>query len=198
MNFIKNTLLVLVFSTCYLSFAQSKSTIKFYQNEKLLPISKNNEISLKKQAFSLTYFYKKYMEESKALYALQVSFFKNKEDLALLKIGTPINELANFYKGSGMASPTDGFYDLMAIGSKVHNYLYYATEKDHNVELIQNLRNDFEGRWLINDYIDTDNNTEGKLSKLKEKVLYMAAFRDGNLNGILDEGELETYTLKFF
>ncbi len=198
MHFLKNTLFVIIFCISNFNYAQNRSTIKFYQNDKLVPLSKNNEISLKKQAFSLSYFYKKYREESKSYYALQISFLKNKEELAHYKLGTDLNELSNFKKDNGVGNPSNGLYDTMTIGFSFPHYLYYASDIDHNVELIQNLRNDFEARWTINNFVDTYTNAKGKMIKLKEKTLYMVALRDENLNGILDEGELETYTLSFF
>lgn len=198
MIFIKKTLSVIFFLISLLSFSQANSTLKFYQNDKLLPISKNNEISLKKQAFSLTYFYKKYKDEPQAYYALQICFLKNKKELENFKIGTLVSEIQNFKEGSAFKYEKDGKYDTMVIGTQVHNYLYYANEKTHSVELLQNLRNDFEGRWTVNDFIDEETKIDGKLSKLKEKVLYMVVFKDENLNEIIDQGELLTYTLKFF
>lgn len=198
MKFFKNTLFTFLIGICFASYGQNKNLIKFYQNDKLLPISSNKEISLKKQAFSLTYFYKKYIAESKSLYSLQISFFKNKEDMNQIKIGSTISDISNFRLGSAMVSPEDGFYDTMALGINIHNNLYYTSETESNVELLQNLRNDFEARWNINEYYDSDTSVLSKMSKLKYKTLYMVVFRDENLNKIIDEGEIETFTLSFF
>ena len=132
------------------------------------------------------------------LYATQIAVLDNKKDLKEIIPGKIIDDISFFKAGSGYATENENLYKSMQIGNQGHHYIYYKNQNDNRIKLISELRNEYIGEWSINEFYDFENENSQKIQKLKQKVLYFVVFRNMNLDNIVDQNEVEIFTLRFF
>ncbi len=152
-------------------------------------------IVLKKEAFAIRYFNKKYDYESKKLYAAQIAVLTEKSNADKLKAETKIDNIEVFATGSGLAASVSNRYDTIYIVDYGHHYLDYTSEVDHRVDSIAAYNDWLLLEWKI---IGTDDLKQVlPIDKINYSALYFCVLIDRNLNGKIDPSELKIIQIQF-
>lgn len=168
------------------------NSILLYQNGKETVIAKVDQITIKKNNFSLRFYNKMYNPKTKEFYAAQIAAFLEPKQLETAKIGMKINDVIYFGPGSGMATHRSGKYECIFF-KYGHHYLMYNNESDKRLNLLKSENELHKFEFEINSIKFKDK--EVSLSETTISTLYFAILIDRNLNGIIDENELTKMTV---
>ncbi|WP_375580246.1 hypothetical protein ABWH96_04200 [Marivirga tractuosa] len=184
-------------STNYsLSKEEKLSNLLFVaQNDKESKVNKLDEtVELDRQEFSLRFYNKPYKPESNEFYSTQIAAFLNKEELDKIKLGMQKADLPFFEPGSGMAPSKSGKYESLIFKNNGHHYTIYENSDSKRLNLISESDEILKLEFEINQLFYDGNQIKMKDTDLDE--FYIAVLIDRNLNGVIDEGELNKLTIK--
>ncbi|SMG23690.1 hypothetical protein SAMN05661096_01415 [Marivirga sericea] len=178
-----------------LSKVEKLSNLLFVaQNDKESKVNKLDEtVELDRQEFSLRFYNKPYKPESNEFYSAQIAAFLKKEELDKINLGIQKADLKCFEPGSGMAPNRSGRYESLIFKDNGHHYTIYENSDSKRLNLISESDEILKLEFEINQLY-----YEGKQIKLKDTDLdkfYIAVLIDRNLNGVIDEGELNKLTI---
>ncbi|MBL3658801.1 hypothetical protein [Fulvivirga sediminis] len=173
----------------------SATQLSIFQNNKEHRIKKYSETAeLDKKEFSLRFYNKKYDVENNKFYSAQIAAFMDKSEFDKVKIGLEMAELSCFEPGTGMAPARSGIYESLILTNTGHHYTFYENEESKRLNLLDDSGDLVKLEFEINSlYYD------GKKVSMTETDLsefYIAFLIDKNLNGIIDQGELNKLTIK--
>lgn len=166
-----------------------------FQNGSEINIIKPSEsIEIERDEFALRFYNKKYDSKNKKLYSAQIAAFTNKSEFDKLKTGLTKKDLPYFKLGSGMAPDRSGKYESLIFNNNGHHYITYENSESKRLNLLEEsnglLKLEFEISTL---YYDSK---KVNMTKTELKEFYLAFLIDKNLNGIIDNGELNKLTIK--
>ena len=178
------------------SNSESNTTrLTVFQNGKIVKVNKVSEtIEIDRAPFSLRFYNKKYDSKNKKFHSAQIAAFLEKSDFDNINTGMAKNDLSCFELGSGMAPNQSGKYESLIFNTNGHHYTTYENTDSKRLNLLKEsnglIKLEFEINALYYDHKDL------KMSETKLKEFYIAFLIDKNLNGIIDEGELNKLTVK--
>jgi hypothetical protein len=189
---------ITIFTTPFVDFGQKKinNSLTFIQGDSVHILnSGTTSITLERKPFSIRYFNKRYDSKRNHFYANQVAVLENPNDTLNLKVGQNTANTSYFQPGTGMAPGTNIMYDTIVVTNTGHHHLTYENQNDKRVYLISKNKNILELEWKISaiNYHEKD----VQFADLKLSILYFVCFNDGNLNDVIDFGEMKIITVKF-
>lgn len=170
------------------------NNVSIFQDGKETVVNNNDEVLIRKNIFTVRFSNKAYNSSTEKFYAAQVAAFIEKSELQKIQVGMETKDIPCFEPGSGMASNSFG-YDELIFNNSGHHYLYYENKSDRRVNLISEKKGILRLAFPIEKFMI--NKAYFKISDLKLKEFYLAIFIDNNLNAIIDNGELTKLTIKF-
>jgi len=93
-----------------------------------------------------------------------------------------------------MAPAKSGKYESLIFNNRGHHYTFYENRKSNRLKLIDDSGNLLKLEFEINSLYY--NNKKVKMENTELKEFYIAFLIDRNLNGIIDNGELNKLTIK--
>ncbi len=163
--------------------------IKILQGNKTYDlINQEENITLKKEKFSIQFNVKKY-DENNEFNALKIAAVPDENMFNSIEQGT-ICETSIFCPGRSMAGYGDRPFRALAVSEEAFHYIYYENEDSRRADLL-GIRDDgtVDLEWKIDKVTFADSELEYKLSDIPVNYLYLIAFIDKNMNGITDAGE---------
>ncbi len=162
--------------------------IKILQGNKTYDlINQEENITLKKEKFSIQFNVKKY-DENNEFKAIKIAAVPDESIFNSIEQG--INcETSVFCSGRSMAGYRNKSYPSLVINDAFH-YIYYENEDSRRADLL-GIRDDgtVDLEWKIDKVTFADGKLDYKLSDIPVNYLYLIAFIDKNMNGITDAGE---------
>lgn len=189
---LKITLLVCLLSL--LGYSQETSGVAFIQNGKTQLLTDTlSIITLERVPFSIQFQAKKYSSEH--FYATQIAVVSSQAALFQARVGQKTEAIPYFEPGTGMAPNDSNFYNTMIVSDLAHHYIYYESENDKRAHLVSQKNNELRLEWKIeNCYFD---GTDSTFAELPAKKLYFILFSDFNLDGTINQGELNLVKVQF-
>jgi len=171
------------------------SQLTVFQNGSEISVGKPYEsIEIEKNEFALRFYNKKYDSENKKFYSAQIAAFIDKSEFDKIKTGLSKTDLPCFEPGSGMAPDRSGKYESLIFNNSGHHYATYENSESKRLNLLKEsnglLKLEFEIKAL---YYDSK---EVTMAETELEEFYLAFFIDKNLNGTIDNGELNKLTIK--
>ncbi len=166
-----------------------------FQNGEESKINSLNEaVEVDRQGFSLRFYNKRYNPKSEEFYSAQIAAFLDKSELDKIMVGMEKADLPYFEPGSGMAPSQSGKYESLIFKNNGHHFTIYENSESKRLNLISESDEILKLEFEINQLF-----YEGKQVEMKDTDLdefYIAVLIDRNLNGIIDEAELNKLTIK--
>jgi len=172
-----------------------KTQLTIFQNSNEITIDDPSElIEVERSEFSLRFYNMKYDSENKRFYSAQIAAFTDKTEFDKIKTGLSKTDLPCFEPGSGMAPDRSGKYESLIFNNSGHHYTTYENSESKRLNLLEEsnglLKLEFEINAL---YYDSK---EVNMAETELKEFYLAFLIDKNLNGTIDNGELNKLTIK--
>lgn len=203
-KFITLTILILAFGltqACKSSKVKEEANESFktqltvFQNGTEFPVKYTSApIDIEKSEFSLRFYNKKYDSENKQFYSTQIAAFTDKSEFDKIKVGLSKTDLSCFEPGSGMATNRSGKYEVLIFNNNGHHYTFYENPDSKRLNLLDDSGKVMKFEFEINSVYHND-----KVVKMTETDLsefYIALLIDKNLDGIIDQGELNKLTIE--
>jgi hypothetical protein len=153
--------------------------------------------TLRRAPFSLRFSCQPYDEKKELYHAVHVVVTTTAEAQADIKVGLKTADSPYLEEGSGMAGTDQGYTAVMPDIVGQH-YLYYASPRDHRVELLgTNPDGTQQLEWNITNVMLEGSEQEIPLPATTMPALYFAVFIDKNLDEQIQAGELTKLKVKF-
>jgi hypothetical protein len=151
-------------------------------------------IEIERKEFSLRFFNRRYDAANDKFYSAQIAAFTDKLELEKIRVGMEKSGLPCFEPGSGMAPSKSGRYESLIFNNNGHHYTTYENAESKRLKLLDGTGDVLKLEFEVNSLFYNGKKVKMKAAKLKE--FYIAFLIDGNLNGVIDDGELHKVTIK--
>lgn len=131
-----------------------------------------------------------------AQHSLQLNLSYDERRFDVLTVGALIEEINFFMPATGLAAANG--YPYLWESEFAHHYVAYSFEEPRlqRAELLEQSGQMLRLSWPISGY-NNDAAVETDFATMPPPPMHIAVLRDRNLNGIVDEGEVLTFTLVF-
>ncbi|MCC5920805.1 MAG: hypothetical protein LAT68_06680 [Cyclobacteriaceae bacterium] len=172
-----------------------QTQLTLFQNGNKTTIDQASKtIGIERDEFSLRFYNKKYDTENKMFYAARIAAFTDISEFDKIKLGMLKSEIPYFKTGSGMAPDRSGMYEALILKNSGHHYLPYENSESKRVNFLNEVndlaRLEFEIKSIYHE------NVEVKMANTTLNEFYLVFLIDKNLNGIIEEGEMNKITIK--
>lgn len=182
----------LILTPFWAAAADNREVTITQQGKTTVLTEEENELVLKKEAFTIGFFNKAYGDE--ADFATAIAAFPEDEPLSRVHSGIAVEEVPYLAAGTGM-SATDTGYTALFYNPEGHHYLYYQDEQHKRVQLVARKGDWLQLSWTVS-AVNTDNE-ERTFAAAGLENLYLVIFTDADRNGYIDEGELRKLSIRF-
>ncbi len=153
----------------------------------------DQQIQLSKKAFSMRFKGDRYSTLLEEHHAFQVAAFVDKHQLDRIHTGIEQKRFPFFFPGSDMAPESDGVYQGLVFSKYGHHKLYYEDATHKTTNLISESEDTVEFGFTVNSFIHQG--AKESVANSDIDTFYLAVLYDANLNGVIDEGELNKITV---
>ncbi len=189
----KATILLALIGFPLMAFAGGKKEVTITQEGRTVLLKEvENEVTLKKMAFSIRFCNKRYTDDAPA--ATMIAAFTDKASLDKIKTGVTAKEVPFFAPGTGLAADATG-YSSIFLDNEANHYLYYKDESDKRANLVADDKGMLTLEWMPHSFYLDGKDTE--FADAGVNTVYLVMFTDYNRNGIVDKDELKKVTLTF-
>ncbi len=159
----------------------------------------NTTVSIERSSFSIQFYNKAYRSESKTFHSAQLAAYLDSTPLDEVQIGMQYNEFHSFAPGTGLAGKKGGYDTLHFNKSHAHHYLFYENEGDRGktVQLIEQSGENLKLELRVDHFFYSENESEVTVADSNIDQFYLVMIIDRDLDGIIDEGELNKLTIQF-
>ena len=169
-----------------LSFCQNNNTI--------MVDGVSNFIEIEREPFSLKFYNRKYDSVKKRYHSAQIAAFTDKSEFDKIKTGMSKDDLECFSSGSGIAAGRNGKYESLIFSNSGHNYTFYENPEHERLILLKESNGILRLEYQVNS-VYYDGRTES-INEIELSIFYLAFLIDKNLDGVIDNGELNKLTIK--
>lgn len=160
------------------------------QNSVTFPLNEEStSITVANDDFSLQFYLKKFEPKKNKSFCARIVVAPFFIALPEIKVGDKLTDLDCFKPGSGIAPDKSNKYKMFFMDRLAHHYLYYQSEENSRLKLIEKkgeyLKVELPFNWFV------DHGSEIDMFHAIYMRFSMAMVIDHNLNGIIDKGELK-------
>ncbi len=170
--------------------------ITVVQDDKETIITEDHQkVYVNKREFAIRFFHKKYDTINNKSYNAKLSAFLDKRYLYQAETDLAVEYIPFFKPGTGMAARRKQGYDCLYFNNRANHYLFYKTEDDKRLYLLDEVDGYAHFEFPINQFFIDKKRQAIKSVPFSE--FFIILFIDKNLNEIIDEGELTKLTIAF-